>query len=70
MQRYKKPHYVIQSEAKNLDNNYFMHPRYFLPSVVWMTIDEIYDTIEIICWRKKESFLSLHQRKRKENNNH
>ncbi len=29
-------------------------------------IDEIYDTIEHICWRINTNFLSLHQRKEKE----
>ena len=66
MQRYENPRNVIQSEAKNLDNIYFMLPSSFLPSVVWMTIDKNYGTIENICWRINTNSLSLHQRKEKE----
>ena len=36
------------------------------PSVVWMTIDKNYGTIESICWRINTNSLSLHQRKEKE----
>ena len=43
-----------------------MLPSSFLPSVVWMTIDKNYGTIENICWRINTNSLSLHQRKEKE----
>ena len=33
-------------------------------------INFIYLTIDFICWWENNSSLSLHQRKRKENNNH
>ncbi len=33
-------------------------------------INFIYLCIDFICWSKIKSFLSLHQRKRKDNNNH
>ena len=63
MQRYENPRYVIQ---KRSEKSHFMLPRSFLPSVVWMTIDKNYGTIENICWRINTNSLSLHQRKEKE----
>ena len=38
----KIPHFVIQSEAKDLENiKQWMFPRSFLPTVVWMTKEGI-----------------------------
>ena len=63
MQRYENPRYVIQ---KRSEKSHFMLPSSFLPSVVWITIDKNYGTIEKICWRINTNSLSLHQRKEKE----